>query len=134
MRGNALIQRCLPVHAFGDGFDDQVAAAQRVQVVVVVRGGDQGDAGRAGQRCGFQLFQAGQRLVDDAVAVAFGRGQVEQRDGHAGIGQVGGDLRAHDAGAQDGNVFDDELAQGESPSKNGGRRVAARPCKPECGA
>ncbi|MCY1385027.1 hypothetical protein D9M69_733520 [compost metagenome] len=81
-------------------------------MVVVVRRRDQRQPCGARQRGGFQFPQAGQRLLDDAVAVAFGRSQVEQRDGHASVGQVGGDLRAHDAGAQDGDMFDDELAQG----------------------
>ena len=112
VRRDALVQRGLPVHALGDGLDDQVAALQPFDMVVIVGGLDQGQARDAGQRRGFELLQAGQRLLDDAVAVAFFGGEVEQRDGHAGVGQVGGDLCAHDAGTQHGDVFNDELAQG----------------------
>ena len=102
VRRDALVQCRLPIHALGDGFDDEIAAAQAGEVVIVIGGRDERQARGAGQRRRFQFFQAGQRLLDGAVAVAFAGGQVEQRDRHAGIGQVGGDLRAHDAGTQHG--------------------------------
>jgi hypothetical protein len=41
---------------------------------------------------------------------------------------MGGDLRTHDAGPQDGDVFDDELAQGSLLKKtNGGPDRAGPP-------
>ena len=41
------------------------------------------------------------------LAVAFLRRQVEQQHRHAGVGEVRGDLRAHDAGAEHGGLADD---------------------------
>jgi hypothetical protein len=41
VRGDLLVQVVLPVHALGDRFDDQVAAGQHVEVVLVVGHFDQ---------------------------------------------------------------------------------------------
>ncbi len=39
-----------------------------------------------------------------AFGIALLRGEVEQHDRHAGVGEVRGDLRAHDAGAEHRNL------------------------------
>src|SRR5690606_18776094 len=64
----------------------------------------------AGQGCGLELFQTRQGFVGDGIAIAFFGCQVEQRNGNTSVGEMGGDLRAHDARSQYGGVFDNELA------------------------
>ena len=98
------VQVELPVHALGDGLDDQVAVAQQLEVVLVVGLLDQrGVVGHA-QRRGLQLLQAVDGLGDDPVLGAGLGGQVEQDDGHLDVDQMGGDLRAHHAGAEHGHL------------------------------
>jgi hypothetical protein len=93
----------LPVHALGNGLDDEVAVLQQLQVLFVVGLLDQrGVLGHA-QRRGLELLQAVDGLGDDAVLRAFLGGQVEQHDGHLDVDEVGGDLRAHHAGAEHGD-------------------------------
>jgi hypothetical protein len=99
----------LPVHALGDGFDDQVAVFQLVEVVLVVGNADQRGLVGVAQRRRAQLLQVVDGAQHDAVLVAFLCRQVEQHDRHAGIDAVGSDLRAHDAGAEHGDFLDDEI-------------------------
>ena len=108
MRRDLLVEVVLPVHALGDRLDDEVAVGEQREVCVVVGGVDVGDAILGRQRRRLELLQAVDRLVDDAVRVAFLGGKVEQDDGHVGVGEVRGDLRAHDAGAEDGHLADEE--------------------------
>ncbi len=98
------VQVELPVHALGDGLDDEVAVAQQLEVVLVVRLLDQrGVLGHA-QRRRLQLLQAVDGLRDDPVLGAGLGGQVEQHDRHLDVDQMGGDLRAHHAGAEHGHL------------------------------
>ena len=105
------VQVVFPVHALGDGFDHQVASGQQRQVLVVVGGIDELEPVPGRQRGRFELLQPVERLVHDAVPVAFFRRQVEQQDRHVGVGQVRGDLRAHHAGAEHGGFPYDQLVQ-----------------------
>ncbi|KAG1392290.1 hypothetical protein G6F59_014645 [Rhizopus arrhizus] len=119
-RGDLLVQVLLPVHALGDGLDDQVAVLQLLQAGLVVGRGDGFGQRLAGPRRRAQLAQVGARLQHDAVGRTFLGGQVEQHGVDASGGEGGGDLGAHDAGTQDGDVFDDELAQGILLEKRAG--------------
>jgi len=103
-RGDLLVQVLLPVHPLGDGLDDQVAILELFQPGLVVGRGDGLGQGLAGQRRRAELGQVGQRLQHDAVRVAVLGGQVEQHRIDAGIGQVRGDLRAHDTGTEHGRT------------------------------
>ena len=105
-RGDLLVQVLLPVHAFGNGLDDQVAVLQLLQPGLIVGRGDRLGVGLAGQRGRAQLAQIGNRLEHDAVGGTFFGRQVEQHGVDAGVGQVGGDLGTHDAGTQHGGAAD----------------------------
>ena len=103
-----LVQIFLPVQTLGDGFDDQVAATQLFQVLFVVGLLDQhGVVGHA-QRRGLELLEVLDGLGDDPVLGTFLGGQVEQHDRHLAVDQMGGDLRAHHAGAEHGDLADIE--------------------------
>ena len=58
VRRDALVQIELPVHALGDGLDDQVALAEQRQVLLVVRRLDQRRVLGHAQRRGLELLQA----------------------------------------------------------------------------
>ncbi len=90
-----VVQVGLPVHALGNGFDDEVAACeQRHMLFVIGRLNQRGVFGHA-QRCGLELFQALNRFGDDAIFRAFFGWQIKQNNWHFAIDQMGGDLRTH---------------------------------------
>ena len=103
-RGDLLVQVLLPVHPFGDGFDDQVAVLQLLQAGLIVGRRDRLGVGLAGERGRAELAQVGDGLEHDAIGRTFLGGQVEQHGVDAGVGQVGGDLGTHDAGTQHGGT------------------------------
>ncbi|MNS73103.1 hypothetical protein D3C72_1065330 [compost metagenome] len=109
VRGHLLVQVVFPVHALGDGFDDQVATGQQVQVVFVVGDLDQRGVILVAQRGRRQLFQVLDGAQHDAILWTFFCWQVEQHDRHFRVDAMGGDLRAHHAGAEDGYFFNDEI-------------------------
>ena len=100
------VQVLLPVQALGDGLDDQVAVAQQVEVLVVVGRDDGGRTILGRQRRRRELAQVGDGLEHDAVAIALLGGKVEQDRLDTGVDEVGGDLRAHHAGAEHGHLAD----------------------------
>ena len=106
VRHDLAVQVVLPVHALGDRLDDQLAAGQLGQMLIVVGGRDQLQRRLVRQRRRFELLQPVDGLPDDAVLVAFLRGQVEEDDRHAGIGEMRRDLRTHDPGAEYGGFLD----------------------------
>ncbi len=112
VRRHLVEEGLLPVHALADGLDDEVAFREQPQVLVVVGGRDALDDALRGERAGLELREALERLPDDGVLVAPLGGQVEQHRLHAGVREVGGDLRAHDAGAEDGGLADEEFRHG----------------------
>ena len=115
VRRDLPVQVELPVHALGDGLDHQVAAGQLLQVFLVVGGLDQRGAFGHAQRRGLELLQALDRLGDDAGLRAFLGRQVEQHHRHVAVHQMGGDLRAHHAGAEHGDLADIESIHVHTP-------------------
>ncbi len=108
VRPDLRVQAVLPVHALGDGLDDEVAPGQQREIAIVVGGVDVCDAVLGRQRRRLELRETVDCLADNAVGVALLRGKVEQHDGNVGVGEVRGDLRAHDAGAEDGHFADQQ--------------------------
>ena len=74
--------------------------------------GDGGGLGLAGEGRRRELAEVGDGLVDDAVGRAFLGGKVEQDRVDVGVDEVGGDLRAHHAGAEHGHLADAKLRHG----------------------
>ena len=104
------IEVVLPVHALGDRLDHQVAAAQRLEMLVIVGRLDEGSQIGRAQRRRIQLFQTLDRLDGNRTLVAlFGR-QIEQHHLDPGIDQMGRDLRPHHSGAQHRHFANDESA------------------------
>ena len=110
-RSDLAIEVVLPLHLLGDGLDDQVAALQLFQMLLVVGRVDIGDTVLGRQRRRLQLLEAIDGLLDDAVRVAFLGRKVEKHDRHFGIGEVRSDLRAHHPGPEHRDFLDDEVAQ-----------------------
>jgi hypothetical protein len=77
----------LPVHALGDGFDDQVALGQLGQVVFVVGDFDQRRVFLVAQRRRRQLFQVLDGLQNDAVLRAFFAGRSNSTTGTLALTQ-----------------------------------------------
>ena len=90
----------------GDRLDHQVAFAEQRQVLLVVGRLDQRRVLGHAQRCRLELLQVLDRLQRDAGLRAVLGGQVEQHDRHLHVDEVGGDLRAHHAGAEHGDLAD----------------------------
>jgi hypothetical protein len=110
--GDLLVQVQLPVHPLGDRLDHQVDVLQVRHVLVIVRGDDRGSEVLVGQRGRRELGEIGDGLQRDAALRAFHGGQVEQHGFDTGVGQVRGDLRAHDTGAQYGGLADAQRRDG----------------------
>src|SRR6185436_2968294 len=106
MRRDFLVQRFLPVHALRNRLDDDVALLEQIQVLVVVGSVDVFGPTRNGKRAWFEFFEAFYRLADKVVRVALLGRQFEQHALDIGIDEVRGDLRSHDAGAEDGDLAD----------------------------
>ena len=111
MRRDLGVEVVLPVHALGNGLDDQVALGQQRQVLLVIGGIDVFELALAGQRRRVQLLQAVEGLEHDTVLVAFLGRQVKQHHRHVGIGQVRRDLRPHHPGAEHRGFLHDQLVQ-----------------------
>jgi hypothetical protein len=98
--------------AFGNRFDDQIAALQDIEIVFVVGDFDQRGVILVAERRGAEFFQVVDGALHDAILRTFLGGQVEQHDRHLGVHAMGGDLRSHYAGAENGDFFDDEIRHG----------------------
>ena len=127
-----------PVQPLGNRLDHQVATGQQVQVLVVVGGLNQGQVGDNTDRRRLEFFQAVQRLQHNTVLRKIGRRgpcpvfvlgrQIKQQHRHADIDQVGGDLRAHHAGAEHGHLAHVESIHVDSVDFKGtGRPELDRP-------
>ena len=103
VRRDLMVEIFLPVHAFGNSLDDDVAIAQQFEVLAVVRGFDQVGAFLDGQRTGFEFFQVGHGLQHVAVRDTLLGRQLEQDDRDVGIDEMRGNLGAHDTGTQHGH-------------------------------
>ena len=108
MRGNIFVEVALPVEALSDGFDHEVAFGEPCEIAAIIRGLDRIRAILRAQRRGLELGEARDRLGHQAVRITFLGRKVEQQDGDIGVGEVRGDLRAHHAGAEYGNLADEE--------------------------
>ncbi len=104
VRRDLFVEIALPVEALRDGLDDEVAIGKARQIAAVIRGVDRRGAILDAQRRGLELGESGDRLGHETIRVAFLCGEVEQHDGDAGVGQVRGNLRTHDAGAENGGL------------------------------
>jgi hypothetical protein len=105
VRRDLLVEIELPVHAFCNGFDDEVALAELGEVVVVVGLLDQARIGHVAERRGLELLEVVDGTRDDAVLRAILGRQIEQHDRHAHVDEVGRNLRAHHAGAEHGDLL-----------------------------
>ena len=92
-----MVQVRLPVHALGNGFNDEIAAFEQGHVLFVVGRLNQRGVFRHAQRGGLELFQAFNRFGDDAIFRTFFGWQIKQNDRNFAIDQMGGNLRTHDA-------------------------------------
>ena len=109
MRRYLVVQVGLPVDAFGDRLDNQIAILQQSQVFIVVGRRDVVGAVLAGQRRGLELFQPVDGPAGDGALVAFFRRQIEKQGRDLGVDQMCGDLRPHHSGAEHGHLAYDEL-------------------------
>ena len=108
----------LPLHvdALDDDLDDPVGLGDALEIVgEVAQPHPLGDA-LGKQRIGRQLLRGFPRLLYDAVVRPLtpdvGRRHVEQVDGQSGVGEMGGNLRAHRARAQNGGVAERRIIRG----------------------
>ena len=92
----------------------KAAFTQQGEIVLVVGGADQAGFVLDTQRGGRQLLEVVDGTQRDAVLGTFLGRQVEQHDWHARVDEVGGDLRAHDAGTEHGDFLDDEIGHARS--------------------
>ena len=106
---NLVVKSGLPVHALGNGLNDQVALQELRHVLFVVGLADQSGVFRHTQRGRFKLFQPFDGLADDAIFRAFPGGQVKQHNRHFEVNQMSRNLRTHDACTENGNFFDCEF-------------------------
>ena len=112
--GNLPVQVELPVHALGNRFDDEVAIAQLLEVLVVVGLSDQRRVFGHAQRRRLELLQPFDSAGHSSVLRTLLCSQVEQDHRHPDIHQVRGDLRAHHAGAQHGDLLHLETGHGHA--------------------
>ncbi len=108
MRGDARVELALPVEALADRLDHEVAARKSRERMVVVRRLDVPRAVGQRERCGLELAQALDGRAHERIRGSFGRREIEQHRGHAGVDEMRGDLRAHDTGAEHGDLANDE--------------------------
>ena len=119
--GDAIAGAALDFEIFGDGFDDPVGFGAPGEIVFEIADGDARGVGGREEGGGARLEGGVQAGADDAIADAgigereaaglflggeLGGDDVQQPAGHAGVGQMRGDARAHGAGAEDGDLFD----------------------------
>ncbi len=102
----------LPVHALRDRLDNQIAALERFELVLVVPHFDAGRFVLVAQRRRAQFFQILDGAQHNAVLRPVLGRQVEQDHGYPGVDAVGGDLRSHYARAEDRDFPDDKIAHG----------------------
>ncbi len=109
VRRDLLVERSLPIHAFRNRLDHEVAAGKQGQMLVVVGGRDGGGAVLGRQRRGLEFRQVLDRLLRDAVRVTLLGGQVEEQRRHARVGEMRRNLGAHDTSAEHGGFADEEV-------------------------
>ncbi len=100
MRRDARQQLLLDLEIFRYRLDDPVAFGELRQIVIEVAGANARGGGWRVKSGRLALLQRVERLVRNGVAGAIARGQIQQQDADAGIGQMSGDARSHGARAQ----------------------------------
>ena len=108
MRRDLLVKRLFPIHALGYRLDHEVASGEQREMLVVVCRRDAGGAVLCRQRRGLELLQVLDRFLRDAVRIALLGRKIEQQRRNAGVGEVRGDLRAHDARTEDGGLANED--------------------------
>ena len=108
MRRDFFVEIRFPVHALGNRLNHDIAFLQQIEVLLVVGGTDKARTRRCRQRTRFELAQVINGFQHIAVGIALFRGQLEQNDFDAGVNQMRGNLRAHDAGAQNGGFANEK--------------------------
>jgi hypothetical protein len=98
-----LVQVAFPVHALGNGLDDEVTVAQLLHVLLVVGLADQHRVVGHAQRRRLELLQSLDGAHDDAVLRPLLGRQVKQDHLHLDVDQVRGNLRTHHARAEHGD-------------------------------
>ena len=103
-RRNARKETGLTVETLGDRFYYEIASGKLVKVLIVV-----GDAyairpGCGRKRCRLQLLQILNRLARRRIRITARGGQFEQQGLDTGIDEMGRNLCAHHAGAEDGGL------------------------------
>ena len=113
VRRDLLVEIALPVEALGDRLDDEIAFGESAR-----------DRCRSWRRrshaarsfapsgAGSSLARPAMALRDQPVRVALLGRKVEQHDRNVGVGEMRGDLRAHDAGAEHGGLADQQAGGG----------------------
>ena len=99
-RHNAPIEIVLPIQAFGDRLDDQVAVGEQAQVMFIVGRLDRVGELRQPEGRRAKFSQPCDRAFRDGSRGRAWRRQIKQHRVDAGIDQMGRDLRAHHARAQ----------------------------------
>jgi len=102
--GDAAVQIELPVHALGDGLDDQIAALERLKIIFIVGWANQRGVFGHTQGGGLELLEVVNGALGDAALGGCGVGQIKQQHRHLEVDQMRGDLRAHDASAENGHL------------------------------
>ena len=127
-----LVQIVLPVHALGDGLDDEVTTAQQLQMLFVIGLADQRRIRGHTQRRRLEFFQAFHSARNDPVFRTLFRRQIKQHHRHLEVDQVGCDLRAHHARAQHGNLVHLKSFHHNPSILNSSRTTARDASSPGC--
>ncbi len=107
VRHDLRVEIALPVEAFGDRLDHQVALGEPGKAGRVVGDSDVRCAVLDAERRGLELGETGDALLHDAVGIALLRGEVEEDHRDIDVDELGGDLRTHDAGTEHGDLAND---------------------------
>ncbi len=133
-RRDLAIEVVLPVHPLGNRLDHQIAAPQLLEVLVIVGRDDEGRQVGLTQRRRIEFAQAFDRPTRDTAAITVFRRQVVEHHVDLRIDQMGGDLRAHDAGAKHRDFSNDESGHRFSVyrGRKGGVDRMAQPASSGC--
>ncbi len=128
MRLQRAVQRLLDVEPLHHRLDDPVALGDAGEVVVDAAGLDQPRRGGRHERRRVGLERARHRVARQLVARAvLLRRDVQQQHRRAGVGDLGGDRRPHDAGADHAGLADGGVRAGGHHARS---RTVAMPWPP----
>ena len=102
-----MVERALGLGALDDRLDDPIAIGEQADIVLDVAGGDAAGVSLMHEGCGVGLEHPLDGAFGDGAAVrAVPGGDVEKHHRHPGVGDMGGDTGAHDAGADHRRLAD----------------------------